>query len=529
MRRSAVVALLVLAGRVHGGADFRITPDATLLAGRERYVSSPPAAPPRRLNVVLIVADDLGRHDTTLYGEPGMVKTPSLERLAKEGVAFTQGYVTAPICSPSRAGLLTGRYQQRFGHEGQPHERYARNGLEYFVFKNFIATGDWVLKRAVSPDDEDIARQGLPKSEVTLAKVLKRHGYATGMFGKWHLGWSPDFEPHHRGFDEAYGHYEAYSLYFRDRDSPAVVNHRHEDFSDRFIWGKGRDGTAALRRNGVVVDEPGDTTDRFTDEAIAFIEKHKAEPFFVYLPLQNPHTPFQAKRALYERFADEPDENRRVYKALIASLDESVGRVLDALDARGLSDDTLVLFISDNGGAEYTLAADNAPLNGGKLTMFEGGIKVPFALRWPGQAPAGARFEAPVSTLDIMATVAAAVGAQLPDDRPYDGVDLLPFVLRGEATGAPHDELFWRAEYAHAVRKGDWKLVESVDVGQVALFDLAKDPGETRDLSRAHPDVVQALQADFAKWETQCRPPLWPHVMEYRFRTADGREFWYPL
>lgn len=520
--------LLCLAGCVHGGADFRITPDAALLAGRDRYVAGPTVAPARKLNVVLLVADDLGRHDTTLYGDKGTVTTPSLERLAREGVAFTQGYVTAPICSPSRAGFLTGRYQQRFGHEGQPHERYAHNGVEYFFFKNFIATGDWVLKRAVSPDDEDVAKQGLPKSEVTLAEVLKRHGYATGAFGKWHLGWNADFEPHHRGFDQHYGHYEAYSLYQQDLDSPDIVNHRHQDFSDRFIWGKGRDGTAAIRRNGVVVDEPGYLMDRVTDEAIAFMEQHRAEPFFLYVPFLAPHTPYQAKKALVDRFADEKDENRRVYKALIASLDESVGRILTALDEKGLAEDTLVLFISDNGGAEYTQAVDNAPLLGGKMTMFEGGLKVPFALRWPGHAPAGTRFEAPVSTLDLMATIAAAVGATLPDDRPYDGVDLLPFV-RGEQPGVPHDALFWRAEHAHAVRKGDWKLVESADVGSVALFDLAHDPGETKDLSKAQPEVVKALQADFAQWETQCRAPLWPHVMEYRFTTDDGREFWYPL
>jgi arylsulfatase A-like enzyme len=528
MRRPALPLLLLLAGCVHGGADFRITPDATLLAGRDRYVSGAKLTPARKLNVVLLVADDLGRHDTTMYGEPGTVTTPSLERLAREGVTFAQGYVTAPICSPSRAGLLTGRYQQRFGHEGQPHERYAHNGVEYFFFKNFIATGDWVLKRAVAPDDEDVQRQGLPKSELTLAEVLQRHGYATGAFGKWHLGWNDDFVPHHRGFDEHFGYYEAFSLYQQDIESESVVNQHHSDFSDRFIWGKGRGGTAAIRRNGTVVDEPGYLTDRLADEAIAFIARHKAEPFFLYVPFPNPHTPFQAKKSLYDRFPEEKDVNRRVYKALIASLDENVGRILTALDEQGVADDTLVLFISDNGGAEYTHAVDNAPLQGGKMTLFEGGLRVPFALRWPGHAPAGTRFDAPVSTLDLMATVAAATGATLPDDRPYDGVDLLPFV-RGEREGVPHEALFWRAEYAHAVRKGPWKLVESTDVGAVALFDLSTDPGETKDLSKAQPDVVKALEADFAQWETQCRAPLWPHVMEYRFKTEDGREFWYPL
>lgn len=519
---------LALAGCLHGGEAHRITPDAALLAGRDAYVAGPPRTPARPLNVVLLVADDLGRMDTSMYGEPGTPKTPALDRLAREGVAFTQGYVTAPICSPSRAALLTGRYQQRFGHEGQPHERYAQNHLEYFVFKHFIATGDWLLRRPVRPFDDDVQRQGLPKSEVTLAEVLKRHGYATGIFGKWHLGWSDDVVPHRRGFDEHFGYYEAYSLYQRDVDSPDVVNQRHTDFSDRFIWGKGRDGTAAICRNGVVVDEPGYLTDRLTDEAVGFIERHRAEPFFLYVPFPNPHTPFQAKKALYDAFPDEKDDNRRVYRALIASLDESIARVLDALDRHGLAQDTLVVFVSDNGGAEYTHAVDNAPFLGGKMTLFEGGLRVPFALRWPGQAPAGLRYEAPVSTLDVVATVAAAIGAELPGDRPYDGVDLLPF-LRGEQDGAPHQALYWRAEYARAVRRGDYKLVESTDVGASALFDLAADPGETKDLSKERPDVVQALQQDLARWEAQCRAPLWPHVMEYRFVAPDGREFYYPL
>lgn len=527
VRRITLPFLLSLVSCVHGGEAFRIRPDADKLAVRDAYVTGPRLTPKRKLNVVLLVADDLGRMDVSMYGD-GRAQTPSIDRIAREGVAFRSGYVTSPLCSPSRAALLTGRYQQRFGHEGQPHERYARNGLEYFFFKNFIARGDWVLERGVAPDDEDVQRQGLPKSELTLAEVLKRHGYATAAFGKWHLGWNEDFQPHRRGFDQHFGFYEAYSLYRADLDSPDVVNQRHDDFSERFIWGKGRGGTAAIRRNGAVVEEAGYFTDRITDEAIGFIDAHKNEPFFVYVPFQNPHTPFQAKKSLYDRFPEEKDENRRVYLALIASLDESVKRILDALDERNLAQDTLVVFVSDNGGALYTHATSNAPFQGGKFSFFEGGLRVPFAMRWPASFPAGTAFDAPVSTLDVFATIASAIGAELPADRAWDGVDLTPY-LRGEAQGAPHEKLFWRAEYARAVRKGRFKLIEDTQHGATALFDLDADPGETKDLAPAHPELVQELRGELEAWSAQCRAPLWPHVMEYRFVASDGREFWYPL
>lgn len=523
---SSWVVLLLLTGCLPGGEAFRISVDPAAVARREAFVAGP-VRPAPRLNVVLILADDLGVHDTSL-SDTGAVKTPGLERLAQGGVSLGQASVTSPLCSPSRAALLTGRYQQRFGHEGQPHERYARNGLEAFGFRHFVARGDWQYHRPVSPDLEDVQRQGLPPGEVTLAEVLKRSGYATGAFGKWHLGWNEAFAPHRRGFDTHVGFYEAYTLYQREGVTPPVVNQRHEDVSDAFIWGKGRTGSAQLVRNGVPFVDDGYLTDTLTTEAIRFIEAHRAQNFFVYLPLQNPHTPFQAKQVLFDRFADEPDRNRRVYKALIASLDESVTRVLDALDRNGLTDDTLVIFLSDNGATLYTRAGDNRPLQGGKFTLFEGGVRVPMVLRWPKRLPAGQRYEQPVSALDLFATIAAAVGAELPAGVTLDGVDLAPY-LSGENPAAPHEWLFWRAEYAQAVRHGRWKLVRDTWHGTQALFDLQVDPGEEHDLSAAQPLTVQELNAAWAQWNAGNRAPLWPHVMEYRFTADDGREFWYPL
>lgn len=527
--RSALVVSLALASFTcaSGGERYRIRPDTARLSGRDAWLAKPAVSPKQKVNVVLIVADDLGRADTTMYPE-GTVSTPGLDALAEQGVRYGAGYVTASLCSPSRAGLLTGRYQNRFGHEVQPHDRYARNGFEFFFARLFMQTEDWRLLTFKAPDPEDVDKQGVPKSELLLPELLKRAGYATGMFGKWHLGWNADVQPHRRGFDEYLGFSEAYSLYAWPPEQPGIVNQHLPEFSDRFIWERGRSGISSLVHNGQVIEEKRYLTDRFVDDAIAFIDQHRREPFFVYLPLQNPHTPFQVKQADYDAFPDEKDPIRRTYLALIRSLDTSVARVVKALDERGLSEDTLVIFISDNGGALYTHATKNTPFQGGKFTLFEGGVRVPFAMRWPGHIPAGVKYEEPVSALDVVATVASAVGLPLPEDRVYDGVDLLPFV-RGEKTGAPHEALFWRADYTSAIRKGPLKLIRDRQSNVTALFDLASDPGETKDLSASRPSDVEALLKDLDAWNSQCAAPLWPAVMDYRFVANDGREYWYPL
>jgi len=520
--------LLVLASCATGGEKYRIRPNEKLVAGKREWLSGPRVTPKQKLNVVLIVADDLSRADTSMYPE-GKVATPNLDALAEQGVRYGAGYVTAALCSPSRAGLLTGRYQNRFGHEVQPHDRYAKSGLEFFFARAFLQTDDWKLLTWKVPDAEDVQRQGIPSSELLLPELLKRAGYATGMFGKWHLGWSPETQPHHRGFDDFTGFYEAYSLYAAPPERAGIVNQRLPEFSDRFIWGRGRDDISALVHNGqLVIDEKSYLTDRFTDEAIAFIEKNKEQPFFLYLPYQNPHTPFQAKQEDWDAFPNEQDPIRRTYLALIRSLDASVGRVMKALDERGLTDDTLVVFISDNGGALYTHATSNAPFQGGKFTLLEGGIRVPFTMRWPGKIPAGLRYDEPVSAVDVVTTIAAATGLELPGDRTYDGVDLLPF-LRGEKPGAPHDALFWRADYTSAMRAGSLKLIRDKHSGVTSLFDLASDPGETKDLSTTRPTVVKRMLEQLDAWNATCAEPLWPAVMDYRFVANDGREYWYPL
>src|SRR5437764_1260013 len=300
---------------------------------------------------------------------------------------------------------MTCRYQQLFGNELQPHDRYPRNRLEYYLFKYLLARGDFRVADLIAfPRFEDILEQGLPTSEVTLAEVLRRQGYRTAIIGKWHLGSYGDHIPIRRGFDYHYGFYEAHTLY-ADPADPDIVNRRYDDFTDRHIWSQG--------------------------------------------------------------------------------------------------------------------------LRGGKFTNFEGGINVPFLVRWRGMVPAGAPCTHPVSALDVFATAVDAAGAELPSDRPYDGVSLLPY-LTGRTTAPPHEALFWRAEYHKAIRKGDWKLVKDEMSGRTVLYDLATDEGERRNLAPAQPEVLRALEQALPRWANEQVSPLWPRVMDFRF--VDGEEvYFFPL
>lgn len=523
-------ALLLLLCTACGLDDPRwaITPDAGKLAFHKEFLAeAAPAAPPGRPNVVVILADDLGKTDISLYGGTH-VPTPRIDAIGREGVTFAEGYITSPICSPSRAALLTGRYQQRFGHEYQPHDRYPRNELEYWVYQQFLDSRDWQLTRDKSfPRIEDIAAQGLAQEEFTLAELLRKHGYATGIVGKWHLGNEEHCWPNRRGFDHQFGFYEAYSLYHPDTSHPDIVNQRHDDFSDPYIWKGARKGNCALRCNHAVVEDSVYLTQRLADEACKFIAGHRDRPFFLYLPFSAPHTPFQALRKYYDRFPHVADRNKRVYYAMIASLDDAVGQVMDTLAALGLDENTMVWFLSDNGGATYTRATDNFPLKGGKFTNFEGGLNVPFMLRWKGHLPAGAQYAQPVVSMDIFQTTAEVAGVALPQDRKYDGRNLLPY-LAGDSAGVPHEALFWRSNYTWAVRQGQWKLIVDGLGGQKVLYNLALDKVERHNLYAAAPDIVRMLEAAYQGWESEMISPRWQRVMEFRYQTEDG-DFYFPL
>ncbi len=428
------------------------------------------AAAERPPNVVVILADDMGYGDVGYQGAPD-IPTPNIDRLAAGGVRFTDGYVSCAICSPTRAGLLTGRYQNRFGHETNP-----------------------------GPIPPQAQEAGLPLTEITLPQMLARAGYATGMVGKWHLGMMDPQHPLARGFGEFFGFLHGGHSYLHLAPS----------------------GPNSILRGMKPVAPTGYLTDVFTQEAIEFIDRHRAEPFFLYLPYNAVHTPLEATKPYMERVKAIEDNDRRTYAAMTVALDDGVGAVLAKLEREGLAGNTIVFFLSDNGGVQGH--ARNAPLRGFKSTYWEGGIRIPFCMRWPAKLPAGAVYRQPVISLDIVPTAVAAAGAKLPDDRPIDGVDLLPY-LTGEKSGPPHETLFWRMFVRQAVRRGDWKLVR-MEEGVEELYNLAEDLGETTDLSAARPEVLQGLAAAFDAWSAQMAEPLWtyPSRAELQpFRQGQGQ------
>lgn len=410
------------------------------------------AAGEKRPNILLIVADDLG------YGELGFqgnneIPTPHLDSLAKNGVRFTNGYVSGPYCSPTRAGLLTGRYQQRFGHEFNPGKAEAGRAI------------------------------GLTLQEKTIADRFKEAGYATGMFGKWHLGNKPEFHPLKRGFDEFYGFLGGAHTFLQVGKGPNAILSGTEPVSD--------------------IDH---TTEAFAREAVKFIEKNREKPWFVYLPFNAVHTPMEAPEKCLSKFSHIQDTKRRAYAAMESALDDAVGTVVGKLNELKLEEDTLIFFVSDNGGPTAANTSGNGPLRGFKAQVWEGGVRVPFVVQWKGHLPAGKTYDHPVIQLDIQPTALAAAGVNLPADAKFDGVNLLPH-LKGEKTDAPHQALFWRFGPQRAVRSGDWKLV---DAGQGAqLFNLKSDIGEKQDLASQQPEKLRELESVYAEWNKSNVAPAW--------------------
>jgi arylsulfatase A-like enzyme len=423
----------------------------------------PVMAAPTKPNILLIVADDLGFADAGFQGCKD-IPTPNIDRLARSGVICTNGYVSGPYCSPTRAGLLTGRYQTRFGHEFNP-----GNGPGL----------------------------GLPLTETTIADRLRAAGYATGLVGKWHLGEGPRRRPLQRGFDEYFGF--------------LAGQHAYEP-------GKG----APIFRGNEPVTEKEYLTEAFGREAIDFIDHHKQKPFFLYLAFNAVHTPMQATDDRLERFTSITDPRRRTYAAMTVAMDEAIGRVLDKLRDEHLEQNTLVFFFSDNGGPTMqgtTInGSRNTPLRGSKRTTLEGGIHVPFVVSWKGVLPGSKKYDAPIIQLDVLPTALMAAGVSAQAKWKLDGVDLLPHLL-GKKEEKPHDALYWRLGEQMAIRQGDWKLVRydpaadgQKNVGRATpakLYNLADDIGEQKDLAEKMPEKVKSLQAMWDKWNAGQVPPGW--------------------
>ena len=460
------------------------------------------ARPP---NIVLILADDLGWNDLSLNGggvAGGRVATPNIDAIADKGVQFTQGYAANATCAPSRAALLSGRYATRFGFEFTP----TPPGMMQIVPR--LPTAYPRLRRSVIHEGAEpvpFEEMGMPASEITIAELLAERGYHTVHIGKWHVGRTNGMAPHEQGFAESL--LMTSGLYLPE-DDPGVVNAKQDfDPIDRFLWANMQ---YAAAYNGEPAMEPkGYLTDYYTDQAVSVIEANRERPFFLYLAHWAPHTPLQATREDYDALEGIEPHRARVYGAMVRALDRSVGRVLEALERNGLSENTLVLFTSDNGGAGYIGLPDvNAPFRGWKMSFFEGGIHVPFLAKWPGRIAPGTRYDAPVHHFDLYATAAAAAGAPLPTDREIDGVDLLPFVAG--ASGVPHRALFWKSGASRTALVDGWKLNVSDPPGRTWLYDLGTDPTEQHDLSGAHPARVAALRAALETHEASQAPPAWP-------------------
>lgn len=471
-------------------------------------------------NIIVILADDLGKTDISLYGSP-FIETPNIDNIGKEGVVFSEGYTTSSICSPSRASLLTGRYQQRFGMEFQLHERYLRNRLEYFGFKYFVDSDPWrPIYMTEVPGEEDIKNQGLPPDEITFADLAKSKGYKTALIGKWHLGSQSIFSPNNFGFDYFFGFKSSHHLYALE-DDPDIVNQRiEEDWTDQYIWDCVGLADCNLYRNEEVVPQEGYLTEVFGQEAVRFIEENKEDPFLLFVPFNAPHTPLQAPRSYVEKFAHIEDPIKRVYLAMIASLDDEVGRITSKVNDLGLSQNTLIIFLSDNGGATYAKVTDNAPLRGGKLTQFEGGVNVPMMMQWDGVIEPGSKFFFPSSSLDVFSTIAGIINAELPGGKKIDGVNLIPYLTK-QVSGPPHEAIYWQKGYNKAIRSDQWKVIYNEKSKKTMVFNMAADKFEERDFAENQSDLANQLLQLHNGWSSELMQPLWPAMIEFRYKEGE--------
>jgi arylsulfatase A-like enzyme len=408
----------------------------------------------KKPNILILFCDDTGWAECGFQGNK-QIPTPNIDSIAKNGVRFTQGYVAATYCSPSRAGLMTGRYPTRFGHEFNSISR----------------------------------ESGLSLDETTMADRLKSLGYATCAIGKWHLGQKPEYRPTSRGFDEFYGTLANTPFYhptqFMDSRNPDEEPHR-------------------------VADSDFYTTDAYAERAVDWLGKQKDKPWFLYVPFNAQHAPLQAPQKYLDRFGKIKKENRQIFAAMMSAMDDAVGKILGKVREMGEEDNTLIFFLADNGGPTMSTTSSNKPLRGFKSQTWEGGTRVPFCVQWKGHLPAGETYEDPIIQLDILPTALAAAGASVDPAWKLDGVNLLPY-LEGDKSNRPHETLYWRFGKQWAVRHGDWKLVGG-NGGDLAgeLYNLAEDISESNNLASDNPDKFAELKKLWDGWNAEQAPAASP-------------------
>lgn len=429
-------------------------------------------------NIVFLFSDDAGYADFGFHGSK-IMKTPNLDKLASQGMLFTQGYVTDPTCGPSRAGLITGKYQQKFGYE--------ENNVPGYMSKNSAALGD---------------EMGVPTNQVTMGEYLKELGYATAYYGKWHLGGADKFHPTKRGFDEFYGFRggaRSFWPYTATRKP-----HSHLDYLERGF--------------GFYQEHEGYLTDVLADETVDFIERQhkKNKPFFAFVSFNAVHTPMEATEADLAQFP-ELTGNRKIVAAMTLALDRASGVILDKLESLGIDDNTIVVFSNDNGGPTDKNASNNAPFSGTKSNHLEGGLRVPYIIKWPNKLPANTHYNYPVMTFDLLPTFYAAGGGDVNKLKDIDGVNLLPYIT-GENQQRPHDTLFWKKDVRATIRQGDWKLIRFPD-RPAELYYVPNDTQEVENVAALHPEKVKTMFKRLFEWESTLERPRW--LLKRKFENYD--------
>ena len=425
-------------------------------------------------NVIIILADDLGYADVGFNGSKD-IKTPHIDDIAKNGVVFSEGYVSYPVCGPSRAGLITGRYQDTFG--------FGKNPL-------------------FAPKDPNM---GLPLSEQTIADMLKLSNYKTFAVGKWHLGAHESLRPMKRGFDEFFGFLTGGHRYFPhewDLEDETKVKSQNGAYRTKLL------------RNEQRIEEKEYLTDALSRESVNFIERNANSPFFIYLAYNAPHGPLQATEKYLNRFLEIESKNRRTYAAMVSAMDDGIGTIISKLKEKGIYDNTIVYFLSDNGG-RLRGDSDNGELRGKKGNLFEGGVRVPFVMQWPGQIKGGQTFDKPVSSLDIFATSKAITSPKIIPKNKLHGVNLIPF-LKGEKKHSPHSNLFWRNNFmqnknelrteASAVRSEKFKFIKNKQVD--ALYNLKKEISEQTNLKDQEKEMYDSLKNEYKRWSKTLMDPV---------------------
>lgn len=462
-------------------------------------------------NVIVILVDDLGFNQISSYGggmSNGNFKTPNIDKLANDGVLCTNGYSSSPICSPSRAALLTGRFPTRFGYEFTPTASTFMKGISLFSKDNGVAP--YIYNDEKEKDIINIEKMGLPQSEITIAEMLKPQGYHNVHIGKWHLGHSNEFLPRKQGFDESL-RIDQGSL-FLPKDDPNVVNAKLEfDPIDKILWGNLP--YAVNFNEGPRMEPKGHLTDYLTDEAVKFIEYNKNRPFFLYMAYWAVHSPLQAKIEDYEKLDYIENHEERVLASMVMTVDRGVGKIRKALKDSGIDDNTIIVFTSDNGAPGYIGLPDlNKPYRGWKLTHFEGGIHVPFIVSYPNKIPAGKVYSGRVSNLDIFSTFSNIAQVDLRNSE-LDGVDILPYLI-GEKKGEPERIIFNKSGKYSYILKNGWKLQVNLIQNKKWLFNLNQDPNEQNDLSKINLNKLKELEEILNKKLSEQSKPIWPSLAD---------------